>query len=154
MRSKIAITALLTAALTLGPAANAADDAAAIVRYRQTIMKLLGSHMRALGAIAKHDVSYTKHVAAHAEGVRAMAQLLPELWPANTTPKEIRSGSKAEIWTKKAAFNQDAKDMATAAAKLAQLAKGKNTAAIEAQIGAVGKTCGDCHDAFRVEEKD
>ena len=154
MRSKTVTIALLTLALTLGPAANAADDAAAIVRYRQTIMKLLGSHLRALGAIAKHDVSYTKHVGAHAEGIRAMAVLLPEMFPANTSPKDIRSGSKAEVWTKKAEFNKDAQNMAAAAAKLVQLAKGKNTAAIEAQIGALGKTCGDCHDTFRVEEHD
>jgi cytochrome c556 len=34
-------------------------------------------------------------------------------------------------------------------AKLVQVSKGGDEAAVKAQIGAVGKSCGGCHETFR-----
>ena len=61
------------------------------------------------------------------------------------------SDAKPEIWSKADDFKKALAAFQAETAKLAGLARAGNADAIKAQISAVGKTCGGCHDDFRVK---
>jgi cytochrome c556 len=126
----------------------AAPEAA--VKYRQATMGVIGGHMRALGAIAKGDVSHDDELAAHTQGIASMANFVKEVFKENATSN--KSKAKPEIWTKPAEFSAKADDFKKAADSLAQIVSTGDKAAIAKQVGALGKTCKGCHDAF--EQKD
>ena len=55
------------------------------------------------------------------------------------------------VWTETAEFQNDANNLATAATKLAELAKAGDAAGVEAQVKVVGDACATCHKTFRAK---
>ncbi|MND03882.1 Cytochrome c' [compost metagenome] len=53
------------------------------------------------------------------------------------------------VYDNAAGFSAAAGRLENEAAKLVAVSRGGDEAAIKAQIGAVGKTCGGCHNDFR-----
>jgi cytochrome c556 len=153
-----ALAALLGAGLTTGVKAEdkgapaTADKPAVVVKYRENVMKAMGGHMGDLSAIVKGDVSYKDHVAMHAEGIAALARLIPSIFPQGTGPDKVKTETKAEVWRDWSRFTASAKALEDESNKLASLAKAGNMDAVKAQFQNVGKTCGGCHDSFRVKD--
>jgi cytochrome c556 len=135
--------------------AQAADTPESVGKYRHLVMESLAYHMRASSMIAKGEISHTDDIVYHAVALHEAAKTLSKLWPEGTGPDVLKeSESKPEIWTKRAKFDKAIKDSVDATAKLVEVAKTGDLAAFGAQMGEVGPTCGDCHDAFRVDEED
>jgi len=119
-----------------------------LVKQRQAAMTLIGKYFGPLGGMAQGRVPYNAGVAARNAGYLETLSKLPWDGFDPSTSKE-KSATLPAAFTDAGKFKQAASDMEDAIAKLAAATKGGDEAAVKAAIGAVGKTCGGCHDAFR-----
>ena len=83
-----------------------------------------------------------------AEAVAAYAAKIPDLFPEGSGAGETRA--KAEIWTDWKGFVAAAEANQQAALKLAAAAKTGVASDIAAAREDLGKSCGACHDKYRV----
>ena len=66
--------------------------------------------------------------------------------------KGVKSAALPAVYDKPAEVKQAVERFQGEIGKLAQVSKSGDEAAVKAQIGAVGKTCGGCHDSFREKQ--
>jgi cytochrome c556 len=152
--STIASTILTSASLiavTLIAAAPAQAQFAKpedAVKYRQSAMSLIGTHMGRVGAVVKGDKPYDK---AAVEADTAALEFLSKLpWSAFTPGSETdKSRAKPEIWKEQDKFKASYEKMIAEAGKLSAAAKTGDLAAVKAATGGLGKTCKNCHDDFK-----
>lgn len=151
----------LTAAAVLAAAGavHAADEPANVIKYRQSIMKAIGGHMGALGAMAKGEVSFTDEAFGHAHAIYQMSEGLDQYWPAGTGKDEVDgtdTRALPEIWHQGEKFQQAIESLRAESKNLADLTEGGDfeRAAFAQQVGALGQDgCGNCHETFR-EKRD
>ena len=118
------------------------------IKYRQSVMFLIGQHYSRMGAVVKGEQPYNKDVfAQNAALVDTLYKLPLEAFMAPGSDKG--SKMKAEALTQKDKFAQMHKATEMELGKLASVAKGGDLNAIKAQFGATGATCKACHDAYR-----
>ena len=142
----------LVATLALG-AGNAdaqapdpkADEAA--LEYRQSLMDAIGGDMASIGDILKYGMNLPGHVAVHADSLASHAKLVAAAFEHKVTAGP--TDAEPAIWEKPDEFAEKIKAFETETAKLAEVARGSDPAALVAQVKAVGKSCGGCHDSFR-----
>lgn len=145
-----ALALVATLALAAGSArAQAADPKAdeAALKYRQSLMEAIGGDMAAIGDILKYGMNLPGHVAVHADSLAAHAKLVGAAFERKVTAGP--TDSEPAIWEKPDEFAQKVKNFETETAKLAEVARGSDPAALGAQVKAVGKSCGGCHEGFR-----
>ena len=126
---------------------------ASIVKYRQSLMKVMAGYMNALSLIAKGEVKMLDVAAKHADGLHEISRNVPRLFPLGSGPDKVRSDAKPEIWKSFPAFNQAANNLEIETAKLQKVAATNDMKALESQVKAVGRRCGECHDKFRVKDE-
>jgi cytochrome c556 len=141
-------TALL---LLLSLPALAADQAADVVKYRQTVMKAMGAHMKAVSMIATHEITGRPQLTAHAEALHSMSVGLTAFFPKTTAPDKIYSESKPAIWQRWREFEAAAKTFERDSAQLVAASKGKDDHALAAAVDTTNRACGGCHKQFREE---
>lgn len=124
-----------------------------IIKYRELVMEGVAKHMGAMGLVVKGEVDRKQDLVAHAEALAALAPTIPALFPAGTGPEAGKTEAKPEVWTKWAEFEAANVTFVTESQKLVEVAKGGDFEAFKVQYGAVGKSCGGCHDGFRVDDK-
>jgi cytochrome c556 len=140
----------LAAASWAATDAQAQDDPAALIAYRQSIMRAIGGHMGAIAMSAKGDVSFTDEVAFHAAAINEMSKHLVRLFPPGSGKEAGETRALPIIWEKWDDFVAAVQNLGVQSAKLAEVADGGDLAAIRAQTGELGnKGCGGCHDTFR-----
>jgi cytochrome c556 len=66
--------------------------------------------------------------------------------------KDEKTRARSEVWTDKGKFDKAMENMQGELAKFKQVAHGADQGAVKAQFGAVGKSCANCHDDFRVKQ--
>lgn len=149
MKSKHA-AAFLVASL----AALAVFDAAAqakpevLVKQRQAAMTLIGKYFGPLGGMAQGRIPYNADVVQRNAGYLEVLSKMP--WDGfHESTKGQKSAALPAVFEKPGEFKQAADRMQSELSKLASVSKGGDEAAVKAQIGAVGKSCGGCHDDFR-----
>jgi len=136
------------------PVAQAEEDPAVLIAYRQSVMKAIGGHMGAIAMAAKGDVGFTDEVAGHAQAINEMSKNLGRLFPAGSGKEAGETRALPIIWEKWDDFVVAAEAMGTESAKLAEVAKGGDRGAIAAQTGELGnKGCGGCHKTFREKKE-
>jgi len=118
------------------------------IKYRQSVMFLVGQHYSRMGAVVKGEQPYNK------EAFEKNAVLVDSLYrlplEAFMTPGSDKgSGMKANALAQKDKFSQMHKTTEAELAKLAAVAKGGDLNAIKSQFGAAGASCKACHDAYR-----
>lgn len=158
IRFGLAVGAFVLTGALGGAAAQAADEPANVIKYRQAIMKANGGHMGALAAVAKGEVSFTDDAAAHAEAIHGLSQNLARLFPPDTGKgdTEVESAALPAIWEKPDEFQQTIEALQQESQKLVEVAASGNPdqVALAQQIVQLGRQgCGGCHDQFR-EKKD
>ncbi len=122
-----------------------------LVKQRQAAMTLIGKYFGPLGGMAQGRVPYNAEVAARNSGYLETLSKLP--WDGfDASTANEKSASLPAVFKDAAKFKQAGDDMQGAIGKLAATAKGGDEAAVKAAIGAVGKTCGGCHDNFRQKQ--
>jgi cytochrome c556 len=151
MKSKIvaATFAVALGALALDAAAQAKPEV--LVKQRQAAMTLQGKYFGPLAGMAQGRVPYS------AETVQRNAAYLETLskmpWDGfQEGTKGEKSAALPAVWEKQGEFKQAAERFENEAAKLVQVSKSGDEGAVKAQIGAVGKACGGCHENFRQKQ--
>ena len=118
------------------------------VKYRQSVMSLIGTHFTRMGAVVKGEAPYNKEAfEKNAALVDSLYRLALDAFMAPGSDKG--SGMKADALTQKDKFTQMHNTTEAELAKLAVVAKGGDLNAIKPQFGAAGASCKACHDAYR-----
>lgn len=124
-----------------------------VVEYRETLMEGMAKHMKMSGMVVKGAIDRKADLVGHARALHAASQSIPDLFPEGTGPDAIKSESKPEIWTDRDGFLAANTTYAEATAKLVEVAESGDFDAFKAQFGQVGKSCGGCHDGYRVDDE-
>jgi cytochrome c556 len=141
--------------LALGAGVSATAFAQAkpdvLVKQRQAAMTLIGKYWGPLAGMASGKVTpYNADIVArNATYLENLSQMPWDGFHESTKGEKSRVLPAA--WTNKAKFDDFAQRMQTEVAKLGEVARAKNEAGVKAQFGAVGKTCGGCHENFRAK---
>jgi len=142
-------------ALALGVAAGAALAQAKpeqLVKQRQSVMTLQGKYFGPMAAMAQGKAPY------NADIVRRNAAFLDNLtrmpWDTfDPSTKDVKpSGALPAIWDQPDKFKEASSRLENEAHKLYEVSRSGDEAAVKAQIGAVGKACGGCHESFRQKQ--
>jgi len=136
---------LLTATHAAGPKP---ED---VVDYRQSVFNIIGWNFKPIGAMVKGEVPFdATAVARHAQYVDLMSKAALESFSKGSGPDAVEdTEAKAEIWTNWDKFGTAMKNFQQESAKLAEVAKAGDEAAIKAQFGKTAETCKACHKEFR-----
>ena len=141
-------------ALALGVAAGTVYAQAKpelLVKQRQAVMTLQGKYFGPMGAMAQGKAPYNpdivKRNSAFLDNLTRMA------WDGfDPSTKDVKSATLPAAYEQQAKFREAASRLENEASKLYQVAQSGDEAAVKAQIGAVGKACGGCHNDFRQKQ--
>ena len=141
-------------ALVLGLAAGAVfaqQKPEVMVQQRQAVMKLQGKYFGPMAGMAQGKVPYNvdviKRNSAFLDNLSRMA------WDGfDPGTKDVKSATLPAAYEQQAKFKEAAARLENEAHKLYQVAQSGDEAAVKAQIGAVGKSCGGCHESFRQKQ--
>lgn len=152
MKKKVLVAVV---SLTLGAgfalSANAQVKPEVLVKQRQAVMTLQGKYFGPLGAMAQGKIPYDANVVARNAGYLEVLSKMPWDGFAPGTANE-KSRALPAIYKETAKFKEAQDRFQGEVGKLVAATKGGNEANIKAAIGAVGKTCGGCHDNFREKQ--
>ena len=149
--------ALLSAGLALMLGAGYSLTASAqvkpetLVKQRQSAMTLIGKYWGPLGGMAQGKVPYDAAIVARNAGYLEALDKMPWDGFAAST-KDVKSAALPAVFTDTAKFKEASDRLQSEVAKLVAVAKGGDEGAVKAQLGAVGKACGGCHETFREKQ--
>lgn len=133
--------------------ADSDDKAARAVEMRQSALHLLGFYMGPLGAMARGKAPIDMAVIENnAVRIASLAPMLKETFKTDTRGAEVETEALDVIWEQWDKFTANAEATEEKATALAALAAAGSEDGIRQAIGAVGKTCGGCHDDFREDD--
>jgi len=154
-KSILAITvsaSLVVATASMAQPASSEKHAIYATELRQSIFKLLGSNMGALGAMAKGKIPVDAAVAEkNATRINQLSLMIADYSRTDTSKFDVKTEALAKIWQDPEHFSKDIDKLTMASAELMAAAKSKDEGAIKKAIGGIGKTCGGCHDHFKAE---
>ena len=148
LRCLLAMGSLMMMAFPLVLQAAEPED---VIKYRQSVMKAVGGHTGAAGAIVQGKVDYKSDLAEHAHALQVLTRDIPGLFPKDSDFGETRA--KDGVWKDRTNFEKHAKDAKAKADAFAKVAKGGDQKAIGASFKELGESCKACHKEFRKEEK-
>jgi cytochrome c556 len=142
-----------TLAFSLGFALDAAAQAKpeTLVKQRQAAMTLIAKYFGPLGGMAQGRVPYNQQTVQRNAAILDVLKDTP--WDGfHESTKGVKSAALPAVYEKPAEVKQAIERFQGEIGKLVQVSKSGDEAAVKAQIGAVGKTCGGCHDSFREKQ--
>ena len=143
---KFAIALFCLAGFSLSAHAQMKSEDA--IKYRQSAMKLIGYNFGSIGAMVNDKKPYNKDEAIrNATRVEQLSDHPWEFFVAGTDKGETKA--KADIFKETDKFKAAADKMQAEAAKLTQVAKSGDLAALKTQFGATAQSCKNCHDNYR-----
>ena len=148
MKKTMVFAAVLAAAVPMAAQAQFAKPEDA-VKYRKAAFQVMAAHFGRIGAMANGKAPFDAAAAASNADVVAFAAKLPFAGFVEGTSGTEKGTPKASVWTERAKFDEGAKKMQEATAKLAAAAKGGKLDDVKAAFGAAADTCKGCHDNFR-----
>jgi cytochrome c556 len=118
------------------------------VKYRQSALTVMGTHMGRVGAVVKGEKPYDKASVEHDVAIiETMSRLPWHAFPAGSDT--ANSKARPEIWKEQDKFKAAAEKMQGEVGKLSVTAKSGDLNAIKSAFGGVGQSCKACHDDFR-----
>ena len=118
------------------------------IKLRQSVMKLMNYNAGSIGAMVNDKKPYNKDEAIrNASRIDALSTQPFEFFMAGTEKGDTKA--RAAIWSDGAKFKAASEKFQAEAAKLAQVAKAGDMAALKTQFNATAGTCKACHDDFR-----
>jgi cytochrome c556 len=119
-----------------------------LVKQRQAAMTLQGKYFGPMAAMAQGKAPYNADVVKRNSGYLATLSHMP--WDGfSPDTRGEKSAALPAIWSEPDKFKSAADRLQSEATKLQQVAQSGSEADVKAQIGAVGKSCGGCHETFR-----
>ena len=151
-KKHIALASVATLALCAATTVFAQAKPEEEIRYRQSVMNVIGRAFGPMVNMAQNKIPYNKDVVAKNTQVIDTLVTLP--WNAFGPGTEKGAPTKADmkIWSEQANFKEGADKMQQEVSKLSQAVKGGDEKAIKGAIGDLGKTCKSCHDDYRLKE--
>jgi cytochrome c556 len=137
------------AALTLAAALPAAAQFAKpedAVKYRQSALRVMGTHFGRIGAMVNGRVPFDAAAAQQNAEIATMMSTLP--WQGFGAGTE-GGKAKPEIWKESAKFKELQEDMGKKMIALNAASKTGNLDNIKTAFGATGASCKACHDAYQ-----
>lgn len=149
MKSKLLAAAV---AVTLGAglawSAIAQVKPEILVKQRQAAMTLQGKYFGPLAAMAQGKAPYNAEVVRRNAGFLGNLSRMP--WDGfDPSTQGVKSAALPAVFKDTAKFREAADRLQNETSTLYDVSRSGGEAAVKAQIGAVGKACGNCHDNFR-----
>lgn len=150
MRTKHAVIALAAFCVAATVFAQAKPEEE--IRYRQSVMNVIGRAFGPMVDMAQGKIPYNKEVVVKNTQIIETLDGLP--WNSFRPGTEKGAPTKADlkIWNDQSKFKESSEKMQQAVAKLGETVKGGDEKTIKSAIGDVGKACKGCHDDFRLKE--
>ena len=142
-------TFLFSAILSSSVFAQNAED---IIKYRINIMKSLGNHISIIAANLKGKVSINEDILPHSQSMLLTLSSIniEKIFPINTQASDSpKTKSLDSIWVEKKLFQKSMLQSIEKTKDLVEAAESGNNQNIAKSLGALGKSCGACHDKFR-----
>ena len=135
-----------------GGAAIAQVKPEVLVKQRQSVMTLQGKYWGPIAGMASGKVSpYNADIVArNATYLENLAQMAWDGFQPST--RDVKSAALPAVYSDAAGFQRAIDRLQAETAKLGALARARDEAGVKAQFGAVGKSCGGCHESFRVKQ--
>jgi cytochrome c556 len=152
MTTKLVLSGLaLLAGVGCGTAALAQQKPELLVHQRQSAMALIGKYWGPIAGMPSGKAPYNAETVTRNAGYIEVLSKMP--WDGFTDgTKDVKSAARPEVFTDTAKFKEAADRMQSMVAQLAKVSKGGDEASVKAAIADVGKSCGGCHDNFRVKQ--
>ena len=148
MKRTVVAAGVVIALGAMGGAALAQQKPEVLVKQRQSAMTLIGKYFGPLGGMAQGRVPFdAKVVQRNADYLATLSQMPWDGFDPAT--KDTKSAALPAVFNDSGKFKEAANRLTSEVQKLQQVAKSGDEGAVKAQIGAVGKACGGCHDNFR-----
>lgn len=139
------------AVLAYADSHNNDKQIAAAIKARQSQMQLHAFNLGVLGAMAKEEVPYDAAAASGAaNNLAALASMSQAGYWLPGSDSDSVEGTRAlpAIWAADSKIGDKGQDFVDAVSAM-QSAAGTDLAALQAAMGAVGKSCGSCHETYR-----
>ncbi len=149
-RTAAAATAFALLALAFA-ATTQAQDAAKVIKYRQSAHYLLGWNIGPIGAMVKGEIPFDPE-AAKMRALR-LSQVAPMIAEGYPPGSQTGAPTKArpEIWENMDDFQQKAADMAAATRQLVVATETGDLKQVGTALGTVGGACKACHDRYKAD---
>jgi cytochrome c556 len=144
-RRSAAVLVALAAAVSSVQAAKVEDA----VYYRQGVMNVFSWNAGQMAAMAKGEVPFDLAAFQGYAADLATAAALDILpgFPEDSATED--SDAKDEIWLNWSDFEAKLKNLRTESARLTEVAKGGDEAAIKTQLDVTRRACKACHDDYK-----
>lgn len=147
---KSLLAAGLAVALTSG-SALAQMKPEVMVKQRQAVMTLMGKYWGPMAGMMQGKVPYDAKIVQRNAGFLDNLTRMP--WDGFTpATQDVKSAALPAVYTDSAKFAEAADRLQNEASKLYAVSRSGDEAAVKAQMGAVGKACGGCHESFRQKQ--
>jgi cytochrome c556 len=155
MPTSTRFTLLPLSALLIGIAYASAvsADAVDVVKTRQHDFKDLGAATKLVKDQLAGGSPDADKIKAAAATIKQAAAAIPNWFPAGSDASAgVKTAAKAEIWSDAAGFASARDSFVEQAGKFSVLANSGDVAAEAEGFKVLGKTCGGCHEKYRVKQ--
>jgi cytochrome c556 len=122
-----------------------------LVKQRQAAMTLQGKYFGPMVGMAQGKIPYDAKIVQRNAGFLDNLSRMPWDGFAEST-KDVKSAALPAVWSDSAKWAEAADRLQNETSKLYAVSRSGDEAAVKAQIGAVGKACGACHESFRQKQ--
>ena len=148
----IAVMLIFTTLTASSEPAKSQKHANKTLKMRQAVFSLLGSNMGPLGGMLKGKVPFNaKVVEKNALRINQLSMMIADYLKTDTSKYKLKTEALDNIWTEEEKFAKKIEALSKASIALHKVASTGNEKAIKKAIGAVGKTCGSCHDDYKAD---
>jgi cytochrome c556 len=148
MKKNLTVAVIGLTALFVSGSVLAQAKPEVLVKQRQAAMTLIGKYFGPMGGMAAGKVPYNAEVVKRNTGYLDALSKMP--WDGfNANTQDIKSKALPAIYSDTDKFKAAQDRFTGEVAKLVTTVAGGDEAAIKAQLGATGKSCGGCHENFR-----
>jgi cytochrome c556 len=122
------------------------------IKYRQSAMYVMATHLGRVGAMAQGRAPFDAKAAADNAAIVVAMSKLPSAAFGEGTDKGMPTRAKPEVWKDQAKVKDLFGKMQAEAEKFEAAAKTGNLDTIKAALGPLGAACKACHDDYRAEK--
>jgi len=147
----VLVAALIsTSALTQGRSPE--QQAQRTLETRQAVFKLIANQNAPIGAMARGRAPLDLYVAEkQATRVAVLASMIPDTFSLDTREFDLDTEALPVIWDEMDIFIEKAQATVDAANAIVDAAISGDEEATKKAMGSIGRTCGGCHDEYRID---
>lgn len=128
------------------------QQAAAAVDTRKSVFKLLRFNLIPLVGMARGAPFDAELAEKNGRRIAALAPMIPDLMANDTRGFDVETTALDKIWDNQPDFASKAQALADNATAFAEAAATGDQGATLGAFRALGGSCGNCHDNYRVDE--